>query len=268
MKMLLVIALYREWDIRQWDVIAAYLQAELHHDVYVSDIDEDGNIEYWKLNKALYGLKQAGHEWYQTLEKILQIAALKQCIGDEGTYTNGNVTIGTDVDDLIGIAPPGELGRIEASIEKFIEMDKRGKPKKMLRMELTWSKESVILTQRNLIETMTNTHYAEKNKSPTPGKGSSLPLDEKSFQEGDLEDVNQKTFQSIVGGLLFIARMTRPEISIQVNLLGRRALNPSPLNLKAALATLGYLYPTRNEGITLRSPMNLDLRIFADAKYG
>jgi len=53
-KMLLVVALFRGWEVRQWDVVAAYLQALLHHDVYVSDINEDGEIEYWKLNKALF----------------------------------------------------------------------------------------------------------------------------------------------------------------------------------------------------------------------
>jgi len=45
-KMLLVITLYRGWAIRQWDVVAAYLQAELHHDVYVSDVNEKGETEY------------------------------------------------------------------------------------------------------------------------------------------------------------------------------------------------------------------------------
>lgn len=61
-KILLVIALHRGWAIRQWDVVAAYLQTTLHHDVYISDINEEGETEYWKLKKALYGLKQAGHE--------------------------------------------------------------------------------------------------------------------------------------------------------------------------------------------------------------
>jgi len=85
LKIILVISLHRGWKIRQWDVVAAYLQVELHHDVYVSDVNEDGEIEYWKLNKALYGLKQLGHEWYKTL-KILEIAGPKECIGDEGQY--------------------------------------------------------------------------------------------------------------------------------------------------------------------------------------
>lgn len=57
LKMLIIIALYKGWAIRQWDVVAAYLQANLHHDVYISDVNENGEMEYWRLNKALYGLK-------------------------------------------------------------------------------------------------------------------------------------------------------------------------------------------------------------------
>lgn len=67
--------MHKGWSIR-WDVVTAYLQALLHHDVYISDINENGETEYWKLNKALYRLKQAGHEWFKTLEKILALVGL------------------------------------------------------------------------------------------------------------------------------------------------------------------------------------------------
>jgi hypothetical protein len=42
-------------------------------------------------------------------------------------------------------------------------------------------------------------------------------------------------YKQIVGGLLFVARMTRPEATIQVNLVGRRATNPSVANMEGAL---------------------------------
>jgi len=88
LKILLVIALHRDWAIRQWDVVAAYLQALLKHDIYVTDINEQGETEFWKLDKALYGLKQAGHEWFKKLCEILETTGLRRCIGDEGTYVN------------------------------------------------------------------------------------------------------------------------------------------------------------------------------------
>ena len=62
--------------------------------------------------------------------------------------------------------------------------------------------------------------------------------------------------------------MTRPDIAIQVNLLGRRASNPSQRNRKAAMATLLYLSKTISDGIILRKPSNLNLVVYADASYG
>ena len=70
--------------------MAAYLQALLEHYVYITDINEEGETEYWKWDKALYGLKQAGHEWFKTLCDILGTFGMHRCIGDEGTYTSGN----------------------------------------------------------------------------------------------------------------------------------------------------------------------------------
>ena len=51
-KILLNLAIQNNWIVRQWDVKAAYLNAPLTHDVYVKDINENGETEYWKLHKA------------------------------------------------------------------------------------------------------------------------------------------------------------------------------------------------------------------------
>jgi len=151
--------------------------------------------------------------------------------------------------------------------------DKRGKPSRLLGMELTWKKDEVILTQRTLIETMQQTHLP--NISDQIGNKTSLPSNMTNYEpmaedEGD-EPTEQKPYQSLIGGLLFVGRMTRPEISLHINLLGRRAIAPSQRNLKAALKVLGYLYSTRYEGLTLRKPIKkdqLEVVVYADASYG
>ena len=268
-KMLLVIALYKRWVIRQWDVVAAYLQALLHHDVYVSDVNKDGETEYWKLNKALYGLKQAGHEWFKTLESILNQAGLIQCIGDDGTYrsTNGDQIIGTHVDDLLAIGASNKiLDQTETTIEKSVELDKKGLPGQILGMEIKWIKDAVVLTQTRLIETTFHMHFT----TPSHQGKSSLPLNPILFEHtNETEEGCPKTqYQAIVGSLLYIARMTRPEISVQVNLLGRCAANPSAANMSAARKVLEYLYSTKQEGIILRKPSNLRLETYANASYG
>jgi len=81
-----------------------------------------------------------------------------QCTGDEGTYvsTPNQTIIGTHVDDLIGIAPTeAHLERAKRLVEGQVELDKRGKPSKMLGIELTWGKEQLILIQTGIIESMT-----------------------------------------------------------------------------------------------------------------
>jgi len=128
-----------------------------------------------------------------------------QCTGDEGTsvsITNQTI-IGTHVDDLIGIAPTeAHLDHTKRSVEGQVELDKRGKPSKMLGIELTWGKRQVILTQTGLIESMTRQFLT------TPvGKRNSLLLDPHSYASDELHEEVAK-YQSTVGGLLFIARMT------------------------------------------------------------
>ena len=161
-----------------------YLQALLKHNIYITDINEDGEIEYWKLYKALYGLKQDGHEWFEMLCDIMKTCRMQQCIGDEGTYVSAKeqVIVRTHVDDLLGIATmEAQLDQAERLVEGRVELDKRGKPSKMLGMELYWSKEQVILMQTNMIESMAKKYLHLKDGAS--GRKASLPSESQHYQE-------------------------------------------------------------------------------------
>jgi len=267
-KILLVIALYRNWAIRQWDIVAAYLQALLKHDIYIMDINEDGETEYWKLHKALYGLKQAGHEWFEMLCDVMKACGIQQCIGDEGTYvsTKEQVIVRTYVDDLLGIAPTeAQLDQAERSVEGRVELHKRGKPAKMLGMELHWSKEQVILTQTTIIESIAKKYLHLQDGAN--GRKASLPSESQHYQKPE-ESEEVQNYQAIVGGLLFIGRMTRPEISIHINLLEQRKKDHDRNNYQTALKVLKYLYLTKFDGLHLKKADDLEIRIYVDASYG
>ena len=154
------------------------------------------------------------------------------------------------MDDLIGIAPTEhDLDNAEKAVERKVELDKRGRPTNMLGMELHWSEGKVILTQTRLIDSMCS-QYLEKDESS--GGIRSLPLNTVFYARTDptSEDTPPPKYQAIVGGLLFIVRMSRPEISVHVNLLGRRTKDASPENWKAALTVLRYLRSTKHDGLT------------------
>ena len=276
-RILLVLAVQNNWAIRQWDVKAAYLQAPLTHEIYVQDT-ENGKTEFWKLNKALYGLKQSGHEWYKTMKGIMTQIGLKQSIGDPGCFHKDGLIISTHVDDMMAMALTEQyLNDIEIAIEHHVELDKLGVPKKLLGMELTWDKnKSVKLTQKTSIGNLEREHGLQASNIPTK----SLPLNPTSFEppkEGEELPLNQlKNYQSLVGSLLYINRCTRPEISIQVNLLGRRTSRASHNNLQAAMHVLRYLVSSKEKGIIIkRVPGGIKtfqekgiIKAYADASYG
>jgi len=115
------------------------------------------------------------------------------------------------------------------------------------------------------------THLQINEDTGIKSKKPSLALDKELFEppveaEDKLDD--PKKFQAIIGGLLFINRMTRPDISIQVNLLGRRASNPSQSNLHTVQTTLKYLWLTRFEEVILHKLKEINLVAYADTSYG
>lgn len=216
-KTLVLVAFHRGWEVQQWDFVAAYLQAELKHTVYIKDKDENGKDEYWRLYKALYGLKQAGHEWFKKLQEILvEHCEMTQCMEDLATFFKANLIIATHVDNLLAVGTKLELSRVREKISKHVELETRGGTHKMLGLEASWDENKVTLTPRGQIE-------SQAEKYGITGVKHSLPMSLDYFSkrnEGE-ERANKRDYQSIVGALLYITQMTRPEASIQVNLLGR-----------------------------------------------
>ena len=274
-RILLTLAIQNNWKVRQWDVKAAYLQAPLKHEIYVQDINENGETEYWKLHKALYGLKQAGHEWYNTMRNIMTTTAgLCQSIGDPGCFykKKTGLILSTHIDDMIAIAKTKEeLDNFEKDVETHMELDKMGLPKKLLGMELTWG-EGVKLTQKTAIGNLAKEFGIVLTEVPSK----SLPLNPEVFKEPINEEdlAPLQEYQSLVGSLLYIARHTRPEISIHINLLGRRTPKASQSNMQAALQILRYLMSTQTDGLTIQKQEGvttsdpISIQGFADASYG
>ena len=101
----------------------------------------------------------------------------------------------------------------------------------------------------------------------------SLPLNSEMFREPTNEEslTPLQDYQSLIGSLLYIARHTRLEISVHVNLLGRRTSRASHNNMQAALQVLRYLMSTWTDGLTIQKEVttgeSISIQGFADASY-
>ena len=130
----------------------------------------------------------------------------------------------------------------------------------------------VVLTQTHLIESTYHQYSTHHSHSTIRSKLGKISLPSNLTLFGHTKEPNNEclktVYQALVGSLLFIARMTGPEITIHVNLLGRTTEDLLAANLLAARKVLEYLYSSRQEGIILKKPSNLALEVYADVSYG
>jgi len=65
LRIIVALAVQRNYEIFQIDINAAYLNAYLDIEIYMKPPEgySSENKGFWKLKKAVYGLKQAGHQW-------------------------------------------------------------------------------------------------------------------------------------------------------------------------------------------------------------
>ena len=140
-------------------------------------------------------------------------------------------------------------------------------------MELTWTegnKRSVRLTQRDSIDKL----MKERAIPEIPNR--SIPLNPEGYAAPDLHNKESllnpqehTKYQSLVGSLLYVNRMTRLDISLHVNLLGRRTSSPTKENMRTARQLGQYLASTKTEGLTIKiEKPEAQIVLYADASYG
>nr|GEW30852.1 uncharacterized mitochondrial protein AtMg00810-like [Tanacetum cinerariifolium] len=93
-RIFLAYATHKNMVVYQMDVKAAFLNANLRKEVYVSQpdgfVDQDNPNHVYKLKKALYGLKQALRAWYDMLSSFLLSQDFSKCSMDPTLFIHKN----------------------------------------------------------------------------------------------------------------------------------------------------------------------------------
>ena len=146
-----------------------------------------------------------------------------------------------------------DIVKAESAIEQEVELENLGLPTKLLQMELTWRPGYVKLTQQSAIGNLTK-EFGIALTIPTRSLQLNQELYVLPLKEDEKPTIEtQKKYQSFVGSLLYIARHTRPAITLHVNLLERRTSHATSNNLKGALQVLRYLASSLEDGIVIKS---------------
>lgn len=259
-RMLFAIAAEKQLFVHQVDIANAYLNSKLHEIVYMKQppnfIDKHHPNKVLKLQKALYGLKQSGRVWNNTLDDVLKNMGFKRCKNEACLYIKQEQRkfsyIAVYVDDLIILCPSeNDITEIKKKIASSFKMHDGGAINYFLGMEIERDGESgsIKMCQKTYIKGLLET-YGMNSCRPV-----STPLDP-GYQVGCTSEscvqVNIKGFQSLIGSLMYLAVLSRPDILHAVSKLSQRNTDPHEEHEIAAKHILRYLAGTMNLSITYR----------------
>ena len=88
LRILLAIAAQYDLDLHQMDVVSAFLNGKVEHEIYIQQPEgfDDKSGRVWRLHKAIYGLKQASRCWNAEVHSTLINLGFAQCRGDTCLY--------------------------------------------------------------------------------------------------------------------------------------------------------------------------------------
>lgn len=277
LRYLLSFALEFDLKINHLDVCTAFLQGNLEEEIFI-EIPEgivfpEGSV--LRLNKPLYGLKQASRMWNKRLSGKLTTLGLKQLKTDQCVFiANENsdniIILAVYVDDMIVLWKNESMkDSLIENLKKEFKMKDLGFAKSFLGVTLNYKVgETLKIDQQPYIEkVLKRFDMVTCNPVMTPmDPNVKFDINNKNDGEESFPKPNYP-YQELIGSLLFLAQVTRPDISYAVNLLSRFNNNFETQHWVAAKRILRYLKYTINYQLTFEKEKSFETLCFSDADY-
>ena len=258
----------------QIDIGHAFLDEEVDEEIYIW-IDK----KLYKLRKALYGLRQAGLLFYNKISRLLIQFGYTKSVTDSSLFfryhDNGSISmVGLLTDDLLLVMPNyireelvKNLSDAGLNIKSHMEVVRYNG------LEIKYVKDD----NGDLIELRINQIVqlkqliADLSEKLNIGIPARAKLPKADFNKDDnSESIDNTLYRSVIGSLLWINRMTRPEISYLVSKAASVSSSPKLNHLNILLDLIGYLKHTVDrEVVHKRNPSGrLDFTVFSDSSWG
>jgi hypothetical protein len=262
-RLILALANRNGWPIHQADYKNAYLNAELEETIYMRQppgfVKPGDEGLACRLQKAIYGLKQAGREWYKSLHQLFSDLGFTRSAYDHAVFFKNedeeNFIVAVHVDDLtLAASSDRAIVELKKQLGSRFEMVDLGPIHWLLGMKIERdkNKRTLSLSQTAYVQKLLERFHL-KDAYPI-----SIPLDpgapltdaQSPTNEDEKHDMATVPYKCLVGSLLYVARMTRPDVSFAVALLSRFMANPGRIHWEAAKKVLRYLKRTINTKLT------------------
>nr|ABG66099.1 retrotransposon protein, putative, Ty1-copia subclass [Oryza sativa Japonica Group] len=239
--------------VHQMDVKTAFLNGELDEKIYMDQPDafvvegQEGKV--CKLLKSLYGLKQAPKQWHEKFDKTLTSAGfavneVDKCVyyrygGGEGVipclYVDDILIFGTNL---------RVINEVKSFLSQNFDMKDLGVADVILNIKLIRGENGITHLQSHYVEKILNRFgYIDSKPSPTPYDPSLLLRKNKRIARNQLE------YSQIIGSLMYLTSVTRPDISFAVSKLSLFTSNLGDDHWRVLERVMRYLKGTMELGL-------------------
>lgn len=262
--------------IRQLDVKNAFLNAPL----------EEGEVIYMKLpegypprppgtvlrlHRALYGLHQASRRWYKTWSARLATRGFQPCAADPGLFLrvneSGRVLAAVYVDDGLVAGESAEaVAEVMAMLSEFWDVRDLGEPDDFLGIHITRdvARGTLKIDQAAYAARLVEMFEADQWVPASLPMRARLVL-RKAQPDDPLAAASD--YRSLVGGLMYLANGTRPDISHAVGQLARHMQQPTAFHWEVAMQVLRYVAGTVTRGLCYRRDGDTALLGYVDSNW-
>lgn len=259
-RLLLAQAVIKNYSIRQMDIPTAFLNGELTTDIYIKAPEGIGNVnDVYRLKKALYGLKEAPRCWNDRLDKFLKQNGFQRSRNDFCLYTKDKVNILIFVDDIL-IVNEKEDNIVEHLKKEFKAKD-LGEIKNFLGMHIERNNGEMKISQIEMIKKLLEKFNMQNCK------GNQTPM-EVNFQPDLKEQIVNVPYRELIGSLLYISMISRPDIVYATSFLSKYLDKPTQSLWNAGKRILRYLKETINMTLTYKAANNGEyLEAYSDSDW-
>mmetsp|Transcript_19967 Transcript_19967/g.33422 ORF Transcript_19967/g.33422 Transcript_19967/m.33422 type:complete len:532 (-) Transcript_19967:698-2293(-) len=229
-----------------------------------------------ELDKFIYGLKQSPLKFQQHLVKTLQELGYKRLEQDECLFIKRDgddfSLLSTHVDDiLMTYTKRGYFTELrDGLIAAYGTVTDAERADEYLGMGIERSSDGkhIKLTQLGLVERIVDEYASDLAESRSSRATNRTPAGPDLFEESpDSERIDSKKYLRLVMTLMYLARLTRPDILQPVTYLASRAAVATKDDWNKCLRIVRYVAATKWIGIVLCCTL-LQILVWCDAAFG
>ena len=217
-----------------------------------------------KLEKSMYGAKQAGEIWGSVLDERLKGFGFVPSKLDGRLYIFSRnevfIIVVIVVDDLAFASNSVSLmSEFKTCLSAEFDVKLYGKLTSFIGWNISYHSDGIKIDQRGYAKDILEQSgmlYANPTATPLPKNADLSPANENDYL---LSEKNHAAYRSIIGGLLYLATCTRPDLSFSVSVLARHLHQPTIRHLSLLKRVLRYLKGTVELGIKYKSSKKLTL---------